>query len=208
MQKKNLVFALRENRKLETERKKLLEEESEILSEIQKEEPSGSELEALEEVKNALKKIETERRRLLESSPEAYFGLHLRELKKWKRDLQEGKIVETDYVKAQIEDIVAHLRGSKPVMIYGYLGSGKSELAMHIAKNYIGKEALVISGSKHTSLAEFYGHHVLAINKINLEELNDFTREVEQKFNRWVEENPKADETEKTALTIGFCKFT
>lgn len=223
LQKKNLVAALRENRKLEIQREKLLEEESEILSGVEGE-PSGSELEALEEVRSDLEETENKKQELLESSPEAYFGLHLKKLKEYKRDLQKGRIVETDsveghkeleederdlkkgrivetdFVKRHIEDIVTHLRRPRPVMIYGHLGSGKTELAMHIARNYIGKEALVISGSKHTSLAELYGHQVLAIDKINREELDGFIEEVEQKFNTWVKENPKAGEAEKARV--------
>ncbi|MEM4282833.1 MAG: AAA family ATPase [Candidatus Woesearchaeota archaeon] len=217
LQKKNLVAALRENRKLEIQREKLLKEESEILSGIEGE-PSGSELEALEEVRSALKETEDKKQELFKSSPEAYFGLHLKQLKEYKRDLerigntdfvkrkeleederdlQKGRIVETNFVKRHIEDILTHLRASKPVMIYGHLGSGKTELAMHIARNYIGKEALVISGSKHTSLAELYGHQMLAIDKINREELDNFVREVEQKFNAWIKENQQASEAEK-----------
>lgn len=92
---------------------------------------------------------------------------------------------------------MAHIAANKPVLIHGHLGSGKTELAMHIAKNYIGKEALVVSGSKHTSLAEIYGHQILAIDKINKSELDGFTREVEHKFNEWLEENKEADENDK-----------
>lgn len=196
LQKKNLVSALRENRKLEIQKEKLLEEESEILSAVE-EELSGPEMEALEEIRSELRSIEDRKKQILESSPEAYFGLHLKKLKEYKRDLEAGRIVETSYVRKQIEDIVAHLRASTPVMIYGHLGSGKTELAMHIARNYIGKEALIISGSKHTSLAELYGHQVLAIDKINREELDSFVKGVEQKFNEWLKENPTASEEEK-----------
>ena len=196
LRKKNLILALRQDRALETKRTDLLKEETEILRGIE-EDLSGSELEALNEVRKELQELENKKQELLVSSPEAYFGLHLKKLKEYKEDLQKGKIVETGYVKEQIDDIVARLRVARPVMIYGHLGSGKTELAMHIARNYMGKEALVISGSKHTSLAELYGHQILAIDKINHKELDNLTREVEQKFDDWVKENPKSSEAEK-----------
>lgn len=196
LHKKNLITALRQEKKIENQKDKLLDEETKILKGVETE-PSGSELEALEEIRSELKTLEDKKEKLLESNPEAYFGLHLKELKAYKKDLERGRIVETDYVKKQAEDIVTHFQANKPVMIYGHLGSGKTEVAMHIAKNYIGKEALVISGSKHTSLAELYGHQVLSIDKINKEELDGFAKQVEQKFDDWLKENPKADEGEK-----------
>ncbi|MFC1756834.1 AAA family ATPase [Patescibacteria group bacterium] len=201
LRKENLWKALRENRKIELEKEQLQEKESELLKSINEAEEKGKPIRGkstiLKKTRDRLKNIENEGEKLLESSPEAYFGLHLKELKEYKKDLTKGQIVETDYVKTQAEDITTHLRASKPVMIYGHLGSGKTELAMHIAKNYIGKEALVISGSKHTSLAELYGHQILSIDKINKEELDGFTKEVEQKFQDWVKENPKKEEDEK-----------
>lgn len=196
LQKKNLTSALREEQAINSQKDKLLSEETDILKAV-KEEPSGSELEALDEIRQELNQLTKKEEKLLGSSPEAYFGLHLKELKEYKKNLEQGRIVETPYVKKQIEDVVTHLRANKPVMIHGHLGSGKTELAMHIAKNYMGKEALVISGSKNISLAEFYGHQVLAIDKIPEEELDGFAKEVEQKYEGWVREHPKADENEK-----------
>lgn len=201
LQKENLWKSLRENRKIELEKEQLLEKESELLKSIseaqEKGKPTRGRSAILKKTRNRLAGLEKEHKKLLESSPEAYFGLHLKELKEYKKDLTEGRIVETAYVKEQAEDITTHLRADKPVMLYGHLGSGKTELAMHIAKKYIGKEALVISGSKHTSLAELYGHQILSVDKINKDELDSFVKGVEQKFQEWVNENPKAEESEQ-----------
>jgi MoxR-like ATPase len=201
LQKENLWRALRENRKIELEKEQLLKKESELLRSIsesqEKGKPTRGKSAILEKTRAHLNELEKEHNELLASSPEAYFGLHLKELKEYKKELEEGRIVETPYVKKQAEDVVAHLRAGKPVMLYGHLGSGKTELAMHIAQKYMGKEALVISGSKHTSLAELYGHQILSIDKINKEELDGFIKEVEQKFEAWAKNNPRATEEEK-----------
>ena len=173
LQKENLILALKEARKIELEREGLLEEESEILSTVAGQ-PSGSELDALEEVRVNLVEVDKKLQELLGSSPEAFYGLHLKELKEYKKDLETGRIVETPYVKRQIEDIVAHFKAGKPVMIYGHLGTGKSELAMHVARNYLNKEALVISGSKHTTLAELYGHQVLKVDESTGSTVSDY----------------------------------
>lgn len=201
LRKKNLWKALRENRKIELEKKRLLQKESELLRAIGEAQDKGKltrgKSAILEKTRKRLAELETENEKLLEFSPEAYFGLHLKELKNYKKDLEKGRIVETPYVKKQAEDITAHLRAGKPVMLYGHLGSGKTELAMHVSKEYMGKEALVISGSKHTSLAELYGHQILSVDKINKVELDNFVKEVEQKFEEWTKENPEAKEEEK-----------
>lgn len=173
LRKKNLVEALRKERQIEKTREVLRGEETEILKTIDGE-PTGVEQEALGEIREELSALDTSREELIASSPEAYIGLHLKELKEYKKELEGGRIVETPYVKEQADDITAHFNAGKPVLIYGHLGSGKSELAMHIARNYIGKEALIISGSKHTTLAELYGHQVLAADKETGSTVSDY----------------------------------
>lgn len=139
MRKKNLISALRGEKKIEKEKSGLFAEQAEVLSGVEGE-PKGAELDALNEIREELSELNKKKEELLESSPEAYFGLHLNELKEYKNDLEKGRIAETPYVKEKAEDIVAHIKANKPVMIYGHLGSGKTELAMHIAKEYILKE--------------------------------------------------------------------
>lgn len=178
LQRQNLFKALREKRKLELEQKALLEKEVSILEKINQAQESGKPTRGknsiLEKIRLRLSNLKEEQENLLQSTPEAYFGLHLKELKEYKNNLKEGKLIETPYVKEKAEDIAVHLRAGKPVMIYGHLGTGKTELAMHVARNYLGKEALVISGSKHTSLAELYGHQVLKVDEATGATVSDF----------------------------------
>jgi len=213
LRKKNLIKALRYEQAIKMQREHLLSEKSGILKGFNGA-PSGAELEALDEISEELEKNQNLREKSLGLSPEAYFGLHLKQLKKYKKELEKGKIVETDYVKEQMEDILANLSGNKPVLIYGHLGSGKSELAMHVAKKHIlenhpdinleverdldkwlmknpsknedeqarkrkeifesKSSALVISGSKNISQAEFYGHQVLTVDEKSGSTISDF----------------------------------
>ncbi|MDX1536027.1 MAG: AAA family ATPase [Candidatus Spechtbacterales bacterium] len=195
-QTKNLREALSRLRKIEKQRASLIEEEAEILNNIE-DEISGVEHEVLAEIREELDALDKEYQELLNSSPEAFYGLHLHELREYRKALREGKIVETPYVKEQAEDMVAHMRAGIPVMLYGHLGSGKTELAMHVAREYIEKDALIISGSKHTSLAELYGHQSLAIDKLDTDEVGSYVEAVEERFKKWVEENPDASEEDK-----------
>lgn len=204
MQKDNLIKALRASEAIEDKKSELLDEESKILSGIE-DSPSGTQQEALEDIRKEIDQAGKERETLLASSPEAFYALNLKDLKDDRESLENGRIAEMPYVKEHIEDIAAHLRGNKPVLIYGHLGSGKTELAMHVARNYVLNErpdldtkiedglqtwkeshpdapareeelhrkeleqahrgAVVISGSKHTALAELYGHQVLAVEE-------------------------------------------
>ncbi len=213
LRKENLIKALRYEQAIQMQRAHLLSEKSGILKGFDGA-PSGAELEALDEISEELEKNQNLREKSLGLSPEAYFGLHLKQLKKYKKELEKGKIVETDYVKEQMEDILANLSGNKPVLIYGHLGSGKSELAMHVAKKHIlenhpdidleverdldkwlmknpsknedeqarkrkeifesKSSALVISGSKNISQAEFYGHQVLTVDEKSGSTISDF----------------------------------
>jgi MoxR-like ATPase len=213
LRKENLIKALRYEQAIQMQRAHLLLEKSGILKGFNGA-PSGAELEALDEISEELEKNQNLREKSLGLSPEAYFGLHLKQLKKYKKELEKGKIVETDYVKEQMEDILANLSGNKPVLIYGHLGSGKSELAMHVAKKHIlenhpdinleverdldkwlmknpsknedeqarkrkeifesKSSALVISGSKNISQAEFYGHQVLTVDEKSGSTISDF----------------------------------
>lgn len=192
----NLDTALLEYKKLKKDRQSLLLEESVVLKKIDGQ-PTGSQAEALAEIRQELEVLEQSRQELMESNPEAFFGLHLLDLKNYKKQMDAGRIVETPYVAEQAEDIVAHMRAGKPILIYGHLGSGKTELAMHIAREKLGKEALVISGSRYTSLAELYGHQILDISKVKEDQLDTFMQEVSKKFSDWVEANPEATEEDK-----------
>ena len=132
LQKKNLIAALREDRSLTKRRRELTEEENAILENLDT--PGGSGLEALEDIRTELNAVTNEYEMLVQSSPEAFYGLHLKELKEYKKELKHGRIVETPYVQNKAEDIVAHLQANRPVLVYGHFGSGKTELAMHVAR--------------------------------------------------------------------------
>ncbi len=165
-QKANLTEALRGFHDIESKEEELLREETSILEKLG-DEPTGSALEALDEIRTELELLAVMKHRLYQSSPEAFYGLHLLELKGYKDDLERGKIVETPYVKERINDVVAHMRAQKPVLIYGHLGSGKTELAMHVARKYI------------------------------LADRPDIDKKIETDFDTWFVENPNASRKEQ-----------
>jgi MoxR-like ATPase len=199
LRRENLTAALREDKRLEAEKGDLLTEEAEILKSVQNT-ASPAAYKSLQQINALLEGVHEKEKDLLSSTPEAYYGLHLKELKEYKDSLEEGRIVETPYVERHAEDIYTHMRAGKPVLIYGHLGTGKTELAMHVARKYVGKDALVISGSKNMSLAELYGHQVLSLDSVSPEMLTDFTKEVEDRFSTWEAENKETSEEAKNRM--------
>jgi len=199
-QMKNLIAAFREDRKLEKARAELLNEEAEMLAEARKGQAEGVATPfasgEVRRIRKQLKANAAEREDLLHSTPEAFYGLHLRDLKEYRSQMAEGRIVETPYVREQMEEVASHLEAGTPVFLHGHLGSGKTELAMHTAKKLTGKPALVVSGSKHMSTAEFYGHQVLDIGKVDMEEARGLVAAIENELKEWQAKNPTASESE------------
>ena len=173
----NLSKAIKEHRKNELEREQLVKQESELLESINEAEGKGlpvrGKRSALLKIREGLSKLEKAETELETSSPEAFYGLHILELKDLKEQ-SKGKIVETPYVKRQAEDIFAHIQTGQPVMIYGHFGTGKSELAIHVSQKYLKKEPLVISGRKDIAPDEIYGHQKLSVDRETKATISEF----------------------------------
>lgn len=72
---------------------------------------------------------------LIESSPEAYLADRMKRLEKLKATFDaNGRIVETPYVLSKIKQISDTVKQHRPVFVHGELGSGKTELAMHVSR--------------------------------------------------------------------------
>lgn len=240
----NLWKALHEEGKLSREREELFEEEQILLgaiNDIQNQgESVGEYKNELFQIRTKLEEIDAKKNELINCTPEAYYGLHLEQLKKYKEDMANGVIVETPYVKEQAEKIVSSLSAGQATFIYGHLGSGKTELAMHVARNYILKDrpdlekkakeelakwiaenpdanavereekkkqferihkgAVVISGSKHLSLSELYGHQILKLGEKEEGESRELIEKVSKEFELWEKNHPKATEEEKNRI--------
>lgn len=74
-----------------------------------------------------------------------------REMKNLYAMLNEGQIVETAYIKKIIEQAMPALKKNPPTIVYfhGDFGTGKTALAIHIAKTKFKKDPIVVAGSKY-----------------------------------------------------------
>ncbi len=224
---KNLSRAMKIDDALDQKQNQILDAEIKTRKKIFDAQTTGrtpsAESEFLSNIENYKKQIETKREEIKQHDPESWYGLNLKELKDLKNNLKSGKIVETGYVKKQSDDVMAHVLSGQPVFIHGHLGSGKTELAFHVAKKILenrgdlveqsvnekgesiitdNRSALIISGSKHTSLSELYGHMTLDMSTIDSElsvqKREDFLTNVQKRFDTWIENNQSASDSEKT----------
>ncbi len=200
-EKMNLIRAIRQYREYERTEEQLRIRETQMKLSVDRAkrsgEPTVGKEKVLDRIRGEIEEITVAKQMQLNENPEAFYGVHLLELKREKEAYEHETIVELPSVKENIDDIVSHLRGGEPVLLYGHYGTGKTELAMHVARKYLKKDALVISGSKDTSLADLYGHHVLKIDKTEADELQVFMDKVEHEYNAWTTSNPSASEEDK-----------
>lgn len=89
-----------------------------------------------EEIKKAKEQIQK-----LTDTPEGFAYTYGKTLKYMRKCLDNnGRIIETPYVKAKMKTIEDDLERSRPVFIHGELGSGKTELAKHVVRKMMIKQ--------------------------------------------------------------------
>lgn len=116
------------------------------------------------------------------TSPEAHYGVYESELKRYRQDYAEGRIIRTPYVNEKIAEITEALQTKGVVIIGGHTGLGKTEIARLVAKDITGKEPVVVRGHPDMDSSEMFGSH-------KLEKSNDtFPHEVIEKIKHEIEE--------------------
>ncbi len=126
---------------------------------------------------------------LLASTPEAFYGIHLKEVKEYSEALAAGaRIVETPSITEEIDGLADTLATGRNVFIHGHLGSGKTELAVHLCRTRLQKEPIVISGSKEMKPRDVYGHDALDSSRkeINPADQEQYRQEVWKKYQDWL----------------------
>lgn len=98
---------------------------------------------AIRRVYEDKKQIVRDLEALLLKSPDTYITLKELDLREAKRVFDDnGTIVETPYVQRKIARVREILSSNRPVFIHGELGTGKTELAKHIARTYLSRAHL------------------------------------------------------------------
>ncbi len=96
-----------------------------------------------------------------QSSPEGALLFYTREIRKFVRQLRRGRIVETEFVRQKLEEIVNSLTKGQVVLIHGETGTGKTEVAKIAAKRFNDREPIVVRGYAGMDSSELFGHMTL-----------------------------------------------
>ncbi len=78
---------------------------------------------------------------LVATNPEVFVGSHLRELRNLRYDLEIGRIGKTESVQNEIKKVVEAIENSNPLFIHGYLGAGKTEIALEAAREFMNSKS-------------------------------------------------------------------
>lgn len=109
---------------------------------------------------------------LSNSSPEAYTAIHGSELRENIKNRDDGWMMETPYVKEHMDRLVKNMNMGKPTFIHGHLGSGKTELAITAAKEFMISRAAK-SEAIHRMI-EYKNNHEVQNNEELVERLGKF----------------------------------
>jgi MoxR-like ATPase len=169
----------------------LLSEKIELLSDVRHRVFDGSRLtevagEALDQVRGEMEKTNAELAALPLQSPESFVAVHGHELLEMQQSVKERGLVMTPYVKQMAERVYENAVLGQPTLIHGHLGSGKTELALLVARQfYKDGEPLIISGSAHTTPEEFFGYQTLKVSEIAAKEGEALKQNVNNEIEAW-----------------------
>lgn len=121
----------------------------------------GTKAEMLAAIKTRLKAAGEEHHEALKKSPEAFMAAHVADLRSYRRQYSRGRIIQTPYVQEKKAEILQGLQGSRMCFISGETGTGKTEVARIVAREFSGRDELVVRGYAGMGASELYGHMTL-----------------------------------------------
>lgn len=168
---------------------------------------------SLDEVKSTAELLKSDKETLLASSPEGYYVGNLMYLRELKKQALSGSIIETASVHAKRRQIESFALAGRPIFLHGAPGTGKTEMAMHVAnhlptaKAYLDRARyeskgdtqpfMIISASKQTDSSELTGHQIINVKQIPDNERKAFIDAIEAEMGAWLEKNKDATEEQK-----------
>lgn len=110
---------------------------------------------------------------------DVFYETKRRTLLEYRRQLMRGGFVKTASIKDEIMRVLSHLQLGIPVFLRGHLGVGKTELALHVCRYYLGVEPEFISGSEEATKYDIYGRTQIGVAS-EAERMAEFRRRMDQ----------------------------
>ncbi len=122
---------------------------------------------------------------------EIFYEVKRRNLLEYRRQLLSDGFVETASVRNDVMKTISHLQLGIPVLLRGHLGTGKTEIALHVSRRYFGQEPEFISGSEEATKYDIYGK-----TQIGVRPEDDKMREFKFRMDEYQKMNPEAKKKE------------
>jgi MoxR-like ATPase len=148
---------------------------------------SSADLDAMRKHEAVIRQC-NERIEHLMAREETFVEVKRRGLLEYRRQLMNGGFVKTATVKSEVLKVLSHLQLGIPVFLRGHLGVGKTELALHVCRNYLKCEPEFISGSEEATKYDIYGR-----TQIGVAGEQDKYREFRRRMDEYRRMNPDAN---------------
>jgi MoxR-like ATPase len=156
------------------------------------------------EIRNRTSEVRKDYEGELQKSPEAFMAAHVADLRKYHRQYERGRIVQTEYVQEKKGEMLEALTAARMCFISGETGTGKTEVARIVARSFSGKEELVIRGYAGIGSTEIYGHMTLTDSAEK--RMANVREEIESAERLYLERFPNATRAELSDVVTGILK--
>lgn len=162
----------------------------------------GTKAEMLGAIKNRLESASKEYRDALQKSPEVFMAAHAADLRAYRRQYVLGRIIRTPYVEGKKAEILQGLQGSRMCFISGETGTGKTEVARIVAREFNnGREEIVVRGYAGMGASELYGH--MTLTDSSEKRMQKAVKDIEDAEKVFKERFPQATQEELAKVAQG-----
>lgn len=153
------------------------------------------------EIRNRTSEAHKEYKGELQKSPEAFMAARVADLRKYHRQYERGRIVQTEYVLEKLAEIGEALASARMCFISGETGTGKTEVARLAARQFSGRDELVIRGYAGIGSTEIYGH--MTLTDSSEKRMENQRKEIDLAERIYQEKYPNATPEELAEVTRG-----
>lgn len=157
-----------------------------------------------DQIRDRIDEAKRSQKRLEGTSPESYAIVRGLEFRGHVKELEEGKVVTTPYVREHLDRVKHNVSEGRPTFLHGHLGSGKTEIAITAAREASIERTAFETAQKECST---YTKENPSVSKSEtLDMLNRFYRKNYEMFSKALRDGDKVAVDKFTPLIISGSK--